>query len=93
MPSAPVAKNRYRKAKCCATCSHEDKRYCSILLTRVQPDFVCDRHSEDSLKASVKVQCVNCRWGVSGDRSCSYGCAPEHSGWACFFGRQIKEMP
>ena len=90
MPSRQVTRSNYRRAKCCGTCSRENKRYCGLLGVPVRPDMVCDSHTDDPRRAAKRTLCAVCAFGLNGDHSCADGCLkkkPADSG--CYAGRTL----
>lgn len=90
MPSTVVVKYGYRKAKCCGTCASYERRYCSLLGMSVQDNSVCNKYSADKDRASKKVMCDKCGYGVNGDHSCVTGCSNTPADKGCYSGKELN---
>lgn len=90
MPSQVTVKSRYRKARCCGTCSRQDSRYCTLSCMPVHLDYVCDRYAADPKRAAHKTMCSACAFGPNGNRACAYGCSDTTGTLYCYRGTEIK---
>lgn len=91
MASHALIKNRYRRANSCGTCIHCKNGYCTILCSVVQDLCVCDGYDADPAKVWAELDCNECMFGPTGDRSCISRCKKRAGIRSCFCGRRKKQ--
>lgn len=92
MPSTTTSKMGYRKAKCCEVCTHRKDGYCGVMLSRVNPTYVCNMYFGAAGRAARRTLCRECQYGPNGNRSCSRGVEDKTGKLACFSGRKIPRQ-